>query len=230
MAIDALLFDLDGTLIDSMPLHQKAWGRLHARLGLPFDDAAFFAATAGRANEEILVELVPQASAAERDALSLSKEEDYRALAAEELALIAGTLELKAAARARGLRLAICTAAPPANIAVAEQRFGLGGLVDTVACPADGLRGKPHPDIFLEAARRLGLEPARCVVFEDAPLGVEAARRAGMPAVALTTTMPPEAFAGFPNVIGIHADLTAIDLDRLAHEAARFRDPRPTAA
>ena len=70
--------------------------------------------------------------------------------------------------------VAICTAAPPANIALACERFGLGEQVDTITSPADGLRGKPHPDIFLEAARRLGTTPSRTMVLEDSFNGVRA--------------------------------------------------------
>ncbi|MFM2054879.1 MAG: hypothetical protein RL456_2916 [Pseudomonadota bacterium] len=204
----ALLFDMDGTLIDSMPLHDRSWALWHAELGLPFDDAGFFAATAGRTNLEILRELFPRHDEAELHRLAERKEALYREIAARELALIAGAREVLSAARARGLKLAICTAAPPANIELAFARFGLGELVDTVTSPADGLRGKPHPDIFLEAARRLGVEPARCLVFEDAPLGIEAAQRGGMPAVALTTTLAAEAFAPYSNVLATIADFT----------------------
>ena len=96
-------------------------------------------------------------------------------------------------------------------MALAFARFPIDRWVETVVSPADGLRGKPHPDIFLEAARRLGLAPARCIVFEDAPLGIEGARRAGMGAVALTTTLPTAAFAGFPNLLASAADFRPLD-------------------
>jgi beta-phosphoglucomutase len=213
--IEALLFDLDGTLIDSMPLHHAAWRAWHARHGLPFDDAGFFGATAGRTNAEILLELLPALTDAERDTLAEEKEALYRTAAATSLRLIAGFDALRAEARALGLKLAICTAAPPANIAVAVRRFGLDEQVDTITSPADGLRGKPHPDIFEEAARRLGVPPASCLVFEDAPLGVEAARRAGMPAVALTTSLPASAFAHFGNLRLAAADFQGLDLAAL---------------
>ena len=104
-----------------------------------------------------------------------------------------------------------CALPISANIAVAFERFGLGALVDTVASPADGLRGKPHPDIFAAAAQRLGVAAPRCLVFEDAPLGLEAARRAGMPAIALTTTLSADAFSAFPNRIATVSDFTALD-------------------
>ena len=213
--VQALLFDMDGTLIDSMPHHDTAWARWHAAHQLPFDSDRFFAKTAGRANAEILCELLPLASAAEIAALAEEKERLYREIAAQSLVMIDGFEALRQAARARGLKLAICTAAPPENIAVANARFGLDRQVDTTVSPADGLRGKPHPDIFLEAARRLGVAPGACVVFEDAPLGVEAARRAGMRAVALTTSLEAEAFLSFDNLLAAVPDFTAFDLSAL---------------
>lgn len=216
--LEALLFDLDGTLIDSMPLHHESWRLWHAQQRLPFDEAGFFAATAGRTNAEILADLFPQRSEAECGQMAEAKEALYRELAA---------------AAARGLACAICTAAPTGNIRVAFERFGLGDLVQTVTSPADRvhggardahLRGKPHPDIFLEAARRLAVDPARCLVFEDAPLGVEAARRAGMRALALTTTLPATAFAACSNLVGVAADLRSFDLDTLVD---RWPGPEP---
>lgn len=200
-ALGAVLFDMDGTLIDSMPLHDRSWGLWHGEVGLPFDQDSFFRTTAGRTNLEILRELFPAQAEDQLEAHAQRKEALYREIAARELTLIAGAAEVLAAARAAGLKVAICTAAPLGNIAIAFERFGFADLVDTVTSPADGLRGKPHPDIFEEAARRLGVAPAACLVFEDAPLGVEAARRAGMAAVALTTTLPGDAFAAYPNLI-----------------------------
>jgi beta-phosphoglucomutase len=208
MTLAALLFDMDGTLIDSMPLHERSWALWHAEMALPYDEAGFFAATAGRTNLEILRDLFPQESEEALQAMAARKEALYREIAERELTLIAGAREVIAQGRDRGLKIAICTAAPPENIAIAFARFGLGALVDTVTSPADGLRGKPHPDIFLEAARRMGVEPAQCLVFEDAPLGIEAARNGGMAAVVLTTTLPADAFADYDNVLQSIADFT----------------------
>ncbi|MEX8517054.1 MAG: HAD family hydrolase [Leptothrix sp. (in: b-proteobacteria)] len=208
----ALLFDMDGTLIDSMPLHARSWALWHAELGLAYDEPSFFAATAGRTNMEILLDMWPGRPQGELLPLAERKEVLYREIAALELTLIAGAAAVCAQAKAQGLKIAICTAAPPANIAVAFERFGFDGLFDTVASPSDGLRGKPHPDIFLAAAERLGVAPEHCLVFEDAPLGIEAAWRAGMDAVALTTTLPAAEFAPYPNVIATLPDFTAYQL------------------
>jgi beta-phosphoglucomutase len=219
----ALLFDLDGTLIDSMPHHHSAWIEWYARHGLTMNPGQFFAATAGRSNAEILLDLFPQLSVEERIAMAEDKEAIYRRLAAQSLSLIAGAQAFVEQARAAGCQLAVCTASTVPNMALAVERFGLDRWVDTITSPADGLRGKPHPDIFLEAARRLGVAPEHCVVFEDAPLGVEGAHRAGMKAVALTTTLPAEAFAEYTNLIAIAPDFLRLALPELqrAHQEAR---------
>ena len=231
----AFLFDLDGTLLDSMPHHHDAWVEWHARRGMRMDPAGFFASTAGRSNPEILADLFPALSSAQHLAMADEKEALYRERAARSLGLIPGAQRFVSAARDAGFGLAICTASTPENLALACAVHGIDRWVQTVvsvcdqACapapdierasqrsepgliPADGLRGKPHPDIFIEAARRLRVAPARCIVFEDAPLGVEAARRAGMRAVALTTTLPASIFAPYSNVIAVHADFTQLD-------------------
>jgi HAD superfamily hydrolase (TIGR01509 family) len=225
----ALLFDLDGTLIDSMPHHQNAWTAWYARRGLAMNAGEFFASTAGRSNDEIVADLFPTHSADERAAMADEKEAIYREFAAVSLALIGGAQAFVEAARAGGLRLAVCTASTLPNMALAFDRHGIDGWVETIVSPADGLRGKPHPDIFLEAARRLGIPPADCVVFEDAPLGVEGARRAGMKAVALTTTLPAEAFAEFDNIIAIAPDFTTLALAALtsAHKSTHNKKAPP---
>jgi beta-phosphoglucomutase-like phosphatase (HAD superfamily) len=224
----AFLFDLDGTLIDSMPHHHDAWVEWHARRGDRVDAASFFAATAGRSNAEILAEMYPQRGVDEHRAMADEKEAIYRDFAATRLELIAGAQSFIERARGRGLRLAVCTASTPENMALAFQRFPIDRWVETVVSPADHasaalpglrsgerLRGKPHPDIFLEAAHRLGVPASDCIVFEDAPLGVEGARRAGMRAVALTTTLPADAFASYENLMASAPDFSALDLDTL---------------
>ena len=223
----ALLFDLDGTLIDSMPHHQSAWDTWYARRGLAMDSSEFFAATAGRSNAEILADLFPALSVDEHVAMADEKEALYREIAAQSLALIGGAKAFVEAARVQGLRLAVCTASTVPNMALAFKLHGIDAWVEHVVSPADGLRGKPHPDIFLEAARRLGLDPRDCVVFEDAPLGVEAARRAGMQAVALTTTLAAEYFDAFDNLIAIAPDFTTLalaDLTRAHRQGTHNKD------
>lgn len=212
MTLRALIFDMDGTIVDNMGFHDQAWERWHAVQGLPFDAANFFSLTAGRTNAEIFADLVDDLTPERSAEFARQKESIYRELYAPHLAPVAGLPALLDAAEARGLGLAVGTAAPPDNVAFVLDNLGLRRRFATVVHPSEGIRGKPHPDIFLEAARRIGVEPQHCLVFEDAPLGVEAARRAGMRAVAMTTMLTPDRFDGFDNLVAIVPDFTGFDL------------------
>lgn len=209
--IRALIFDMDGTIADTMRFHDDAWEQWHRQMGLPFDRAGFFGKTAGRTGSEILAELFPGKTKDELLALEETKEEIYRVLCRPHLAPIAGLLDLMNRAEALGLPMAVGTAAPNSNVDFTLDGLGIRARFHNVASPSQGFRGKPHPDLFLAAAERMGVEPKDCVVFEDAPLGVEAARRAGMRAVALLTSAKAETFASFDNLIAAMPDFTGFD-------------------
>ena len=210
--IRGLIFDMDGTLVDNMRFHDDSWEKWHADLGLPFDRAGFFGRTAGRSGPEIIGEMFPDKSREELVALEDAKEVIYRALYRPHLAPMAGLLPLLDQADAHGLPMAVGTAAPPGNVDFTLDGLGLRHRFRTIVSPSQGFRGKPHPDMFLAAAERMGVAPEECLVFEDAPLGVEAARRAGMRAVVLLTTAPAETFAHFDHVIALAPDFASLDL------------------
>lgn len=212
----ALIFDMDGTIVDNMSFHTQSWIAFFERRGQTIDADEFFRATAGRHGREIMRErLDPGLSDEDCAALNDEKESLYRALYAPHLKTVAGFEALLAQAQAQQIALAVGTAAPDGNV-----RFTLDGLdlrkhFRTVVGAADVQRGKPAPDVFLKAAEQCGVAPEDCIVFEDAPLGVEAARNAGMRAVVLTTTMPAAAFAGYDNVIATVADFSTLSIDAL---------------
>jgi beta-phosphoglucomutase len=210
--VRALVFDMDGTIVDNMRVHEDAWEVWHARKGLPFDRDGFFERTAGRTNAEIIGGLFPRADAAAITALGEEKELTYREIYGPRLAPLPGLLALMDEADRRGLPMAVATAAPLGNIELVLDGLKLRDRFRIVVSPALGLRGKPHPDMFLAAAEALGADPAACLVFEDAPLGVEAARRAGMRAAVLATMLDESAFAGFDNVVAIGPDFARLDL------------------
>lgn len=218
----ALIFDMDGTIVDNMAYHTAAWGEFFRRRGREFDEHEFFLRTAGRQGHEIMREYIrADLSDAECAALNAEKEEVYRELYRPHRKTVAGFDALIASAKSAGLALAVATAAPPANVFFTLDDLDIRRHFDAVVGAADVKRGKPEPDVFLMAASACGVAPENCIVFEDAPLGVEAARRAGMAAIALTTTLQASAFAGFDNLIASVPDFTSIDLDRILARARK---------
>jgi beta-phosphoglucomutase family hydrolase len=214
----AFIFDMDGTIVDNMAYHTRSWIDFFEQRGMAIDADEFFRTTAGRQGKEIirahLGEHLPDDAVS---ALNLEKEAVYRELYGPHRKSVAGFDALIARARTAGVKLAVATAAPVANIEFTLDGLDLRRHFDAVVGAADVARGKPHPDGFLLAAERLGVPPSACIVFEDAPLGVEAARNAGMRCVVLTTTLPAAAFAAFDNVIAIVSDFAALDVDALFH-------------
>ena len=198
MKVEALIFDMDGTMIDSMPAHRHSWVAFAALHGLAMPIDELMRRTTGRNGAECMSELfgrpVPHDEAW---TLVREKERLYReAFAPPSFREVAGFRAFAAQARARGLKLGVGTAGDRHNIAFAFEHLALDHAPHAVVGGDEGLPGKPEPAIFLEVARRLGVAPAHCVVFEDAPLGIEAARRAGMRAVAVTTGHGADELAG----------------------------------
>ncbi|MET3917549.1 beta-phosphoglucomutase family hydrolase [Variovorax sp. OAS795] len=210
--VEALIFDMDGTMIDSMPWHARSWVEFVARHGLTLDVTDILARTTGRTGAECMRELFERdLSDAECQALVHEKEEIYRAMFSDNFTEVAGFTAFAKAAVARGLKVAVGTAGDRHNIEFAMSRLKMDPLPLAIVGGDEGFAGKPTPEIFLEAARRIGVAPARCIVFEDAPFGIEAARRGGMRAVAVCSTHTAAELGG-PHVIA-----AVRDYDELAH-------------
>jgi len=216
MTRPAFVFDMDGTIVDNMAFHMESWLAFFARRGKTYDPDAFFRETAGAQVREILRErLDADIPDDEIAVLAQEKEALYREMYAPHRRAIRGFEDFVTRARADGVKLAVATSAPPANIVFTLDELDLRRHFDAVVGAADVARGKPHPDVFLKAAEKLGVAPADCIVFEDAPMGVEAARRAGMKTVVITTTLPADAFREFDNVVRIVAHYEELDIGEL---------------
>jgi HAD superfamily hydrolase (TIGR01509 family) len=208
------IFDHDGVLVDSLELHQAAWLDLGRRSGLPLT-AEFIRETFGMTNPSIFRRLLgPEAEAAELARLGDLKEECYRERARGVLALMPGVRELLDALSGLGARLALGSSGPRANLDLTVARCGLEGRFASIVSLEDVRAGKPDPEVFLRAAERAGVPASRAVVFEDALVGIEAAKAAGMYAVGVGTSHPPESLlrAGADEAV---ADLRGYPAGRL---------------
>jgi beta-phosphoglucomutase len=196
MDFEGVVFDLDGTLVANMAIHARAFARFVQTHGLPPLDEAARARLDGKRNRDIFPVLFGrELDEAELIAYADEKETLYRELSAGRLSPLPGLVRLLDALQARSLPVAVATSAPPDNVRHTLRELGLGDRLSVVARSDEVARGKPHPDVFLLAARLIGVAPHRCLAFEDAPSGVAAARAAGMTCVAVLTTFTAEAFS-----------------------------------
>ncbi len=211
--IKALIFDMDGTIVDNMQVHTAIWLELLADYGITMTPLQFQAATAGNTNSQLLRSLLnPQMSDAELAAIAHEKETRYRERFRPFLRPMAGLEALLQQAQQANMILAVATAANEPNIEYVLDGLNLRHYFATVVGADDVARGKPEPDLFLLAAERLNLPSEACLVFEDSLAGLEAAHRAGMQAVAITTSHAAEEMAQRPSVRQAIADFTQFQL------------------
>jgi HAD superfamily hydrolase (TIGR01509 family) len=196
----AVLFDLDGVVIDSSGAHAAAWEALFAAHGVAFGPDRYAAEAAGRPREAVIRGVLGDLSpAAHARAMARKVElvEDW--LATHRLPVVPGTLPFVDALDAAGVPYAIATSSRTPELLLAGA--GLAGRFPVIVHRGLVERGKPAPDLFLEAARRLSCPPGEAVVFEDAVVGVEAARAAGCPVIGLAPDEVPAGLARADRVV-----------------------------
>jgi len=183
----AVIFDMDGVLVLSAPAHWAAWVEVASQRGLPLSRAQFLSWN-GLTNQDICARLWGGAATPAFVAqVAAQKESSFRARIAGAVPLAPGCRELLGELRGRGALLAVGTSAPRENVDLVLDGGGIRASFDAVVHADLVARGKPAPDIFLRAAELLGVPPSRCTVIEDAPMGVRAARAAGMAVVGVMT-------------------------------------------
>lgn len=204
--LKAVLWDMDGVLVDTGAWHYQTWAVALAPLGITLTPAQF-RATFGMNNHGVLTTLLGAEPDPELEArIGDAKEAAFRASIRGQARPLLGVMQWLQRLQAAGVRQAVASSAPPENIAVLVDELGLHPYFAALVS-ATGMPGKPDPAVFLEAARRLGARPDECVVVEDAVAGVTAAKRAGMRCLAVTNTNPAEALAAADLVVDSLAEL-----------------------
>lgn len=191
---------MDGVLVDSGAAHKSSWQAFGREVGRPISDEEFQAGF-GRSSRDIFTMLFGELDPKTMKIWDARKEALYRDLIRDNVPLMPGARALVDALDARGLKLAIGSSGPIENIGLIVSALGTPSKFSAVVSGFDVTRGKPDPQVFLLAAEKLGIEPAECVVIEDAPAGIEAAKRAGMRAVALTSSHRRESLTGADRVV-----------------------------
>ena len=206
----AAVFDWDGVIINSEEYHRLGWERLAEEAGLPLPEG-HFEKSFGRKNAEIIPDILAWSQdAREIEELSFRKEEHYRTLVRERgVHALPGVIPWLEALQQAGVPCGVGSSAPRANIELSLEMLGCARFFRAVVTAEDVQRGKPAPDVFLAVAARLAAPADRCVVFEDALVGLEAAQNAGMRRVAVATTNPAERLRPF-------ADRVVARLDELS--------------
>lgn len=212
----AVLWDMDGVIVDTAPYHFAAWQQIFEKRGVKFTRAEF-KRSFGRRNETIIPDILDKnISGAEIAAIAKEKEAVFRRLGRNKIKPFPGAVNLIKHLAERHVKMALVSSTPARNIEVILNCLGIGGFFKTIISGEDVTNGKPDPEGFLLAAERLGIMPGNCVVIEDSTAGVSAAKRAGMHCVAITNTCPRSKLVSADLIIDSLETIDVDDLKRLA--------------
>ena len=208
----AVLWDMDGTIVNSLPFHKRAWQVTFARRGRGYTDEDFEYSN-GRINEEIIPHFLGNGlSPEEVKMISREKEATFRRLVKDDIQALPGVVELIESIAKAGFLLAIVSSTPGENIELITAKLGIKKYFNLLINGDDVKEGKPSPQCFLLAAEKLGVKPKNCLVMEDAVVGVQAAKRAGMYCISITNTCLRKDISGADLIVD---DLTGITVQMI---------------
>lgn len=213
-----VIFDMDGVLVDSAEAHWQSWRRLLDENRRSASKETF-AQTFGKQNRDIIPILFGPVTPERLIELSDHKEAIYRDIIRDQVPVVDGAVQLISDLAAAGAKLAIGSSGPLANIQLVLNAMNVEHLFGAIVSADDVTRGKPDPQVFSLACQRLALPPNRCVVVEDAPVGITAARAAGTKSIAVLMHHGPESFRDADMVVPTLSSLTAQVLIRLVESA-----------
>ncbi|RBL91632.1 HAD family hydrolase [Chitinophaga flava] len=212
----AFIFDLNGTMINDMEYHLDGWYNMLNKLGANMTREAVRGHMYGK-NEELLMRIFGKERFTLPQMLEIAHEKEvlYQEAFRPHLELIAGLPAFLRQAADAGIPMTIGSAANRFNISFVLDNLQLHDYFNAVVSAEDVATSKPNPEVFLKCAAAIHATPADCIVFEDAPKGVEAALNAGMQAVVLTTMHTRDEFAAYPNILAFVEDYTDPVLQQL---------------
>jgi beta-phosphoglucomutase len=205
----AVIFDLDGVLVWSAPMHWRAFEKTFASVGRSFPFEEYMSFAIGAPREQVILQVLGELPEPEMRRLMDAKETHVKEYLRDEgIEAIPGALDFVAAVRARSLKTAVASASRTPELML--EAVGAVPLFDVIVGRAKVARSKPHPDVYLLAAESLRVPPCDCIVIEDSSIGVEAARAAGMRVLALTTT---EKASNLSKATAVFSSFSEVDLD-----------------
>lgn len=205
----AVIFDMDGVIIDSNPFHKISLRQFCEKYGYHLSDQELISKIYGRTNKEWIANLFGTLTKEELEHYGEEKEALFREIYKNDIQALKGLPEFLRSLEEKNIPIAIGTSAPRSNVDFVLSHIHLGKYFTVILDESDVEHGKPNPEIYLKVAARLGVEPSRCIVFEDSLSGVESARRAGAKVVGVATTHSFEELSHTDFVIQDFTDVDA---------------------
>jgi beta-phosphoglucomutase family hydrolase len=206
----AVIFDMDGVLVDNAFFHERAFVEYFSQYGTRFTPEMF-----GRGNEDLMAELFPNESKERRQEFAAGKEAYYRQIYEPHIKPVAGLLELLQELKKNNIPIAVGSSAPVENIDFVLEKLKIRNYFDVVVVAAMVQRAKPAPDIYLKSAELLNIKPENCLVFEDALAGINAALSAKMKVVGVATSLPKEKLMETNKIINNFTEITVAEIKQI---------------
>ncbi|MEE8582877.1 MAG: HAD family phosphatase, partial [Dehalococcoidales bacterium] len=217
----AVIWDMDGVMVDSAPYHFKAWQAAFKKRGIDYTEEDFRHGF-GQRNDTIISAILGEKASPEAiEAIAGEKEAGFRRRIGRRVEPLPGVAALVRSLTEKGYKMAVASSAPPENIALIMKGLKLADCCPVIISERDVTRGKPDPQAFLKAAERLGIEPQSCLVIEDAVAGVAAATSAGMAVIAVTNTHPAESLTKADLIVDSVEKVSTATIDKLINKNRR---------
>ena len=211
----AVIWDMDGVIADTAPYHLKAWQQVFRKRGVKFTEEDF-RRNFGQRNDTIVRNTLGQGTPqSEIDTITMEKENNFRNGVRQRIKPLPGAISLIKSLAEHRFKVALASSAPIENIRLITTGLGINNYFQSIIAGRDVTEGKPSPQGFLLAARKLGIEPKNCIVIEDAVAGVSAAKKAGMSCLAITNTHPRTSLTEADLIVDTLEEVSVNDLERL---------------